>query len=169
MNRVLGILAMLTLVWVTVPVIADRDGRRAGPRPKDGAYNLAIAGFIQSSGDVSGSTVSGNQVNLQAAVVSSETGEKGVLSASGLKIKGRYFSGKGTVLGQSAQFDGRIDFPDDDKELAIRGVRMVCNVKTADGNYARLVGYVPALAAAKDKIDAENDRDRGRDRPAPRK
>lgn len=168
MNRILGILALLTLVWVTIPVIAERDWRSAGPRPKDGTYTLTIAGFIRSDGGVSGSTVSGNQVNLQAAVAASDSGQTGTLSASGLKIKGHYFSGTGTVLGQNATFNGRLDFPDNDKELAIRGVRLVCNVKTDDGNYARLVGYVPALAAAKDRIDIENDRDRSRDKPPPK-
>lgn len=165
MDRILRILALLTLVWMTIPVIADRDGHRHGPRPKDGNYNLTIAGFIRSSGEVSGSTVAGDQVNLQAGVVSAATGEKGTLTAIGLKLDGQYFTGDGTVMGESATFNGRIDFPDSEKERAIRGVRLVCTVKTASGNYARLVGYVPALAAIKDNIDLDNERDRSRDRP----
>lgn len=165
MNRILRILALLTLVWMTIPVVAERDGRHRGPRPKDGNYNLTIAGFIRSSGEVSGSTVAGDQVNLQATVISAETGEKGTLTAIGLKLTGQYFTGDGTVMGQPATFNGRIDFPDSEKERAIRGVRLVCTVKTTTGNYARLVGYVPALAAVKDNIDIENERDRSRDRP----
>jgi hypothetical protein len=164
MNRILRILALLTLVWMTIPVVAER-GHRGGPRPKDGNYSLTIAGFIRSNGDTPGSTVAGNQINLQARVVSTKNGQAGNLSAIGLKLVDKYFSGDGTVLGEPARFTGRIDFPDSDKERAIRGVRLVCTVKTASGNYARLVGYIPALAAVKDNIDLEAERDRSRDRP----
>jgi hypothetical protein len=167
MIKVLRILALLTLIWLTIPVIAER-GRPSGPRPKDGNYTLTIAGFIRTNGEVGGTTVLGDQVNLEARVVSNRTGQSGMLSAPNLKLNGSHFSGDGSVLGQGARFNGRIDFPDSDKEHAIRGVRLVCTVKTTSGDYARLIGYVPALAAVKDNIDAENARDRDRDRPPPK-
>jgi hypothetical protein len=164
MNRVLSILAALTLIWVTIPVVADGPND-SGLRPKDGDYNITIAGFIHSSGDSSGSTVAGDKVNLLAGVVSNATGETGKLAATGLQLNGTYFRGTGSVLSQSATFNGRLDFPDSEKERAIKGVRLVCTVKTADGKYARIVGYIPALAAIKDRIDTE-ERDRNRDKPA---
>jgi hypothetical protein len=165
MSRFLSILASLTLIWVTIPVVADDPGSTtdSGLRPKDGDYNITIAGYIRNNGNSSASTVAGDKVNLQASVVSNSTGETGQLLAN-LTLVDTHFKGTGAVLGQSATFNGRLDFPDSEKERAIRGVRLVCTLKTTDGKYARIIGYVPALAAVRDRIDVE-DRDRNRGKP----
>src|SRR3954453_5710770 len=107
MNRILSILAAITLIWVTIPVIADDPGAStdSGLRPKDGDYNITIAGYIHSNGNGSGSTVTGDKVHLQASVVSNATGETGELSAN-LTLVDTHFKGSGTVLGQSATFNG---------------------------------------------------------------
>lgn len=153
---------MLLALAVGALTVSGDDSSSA--RPKDGAYNLTVAGFVKSNGDSNGSTVSGNQINLRAKIVS-EKGEAGLLNATGLTLKGSYFHGSGTVLGQTAIFNGRLDFPDGDKDRGIRGVRLVCTVKTSDGKYARVIGFIPALANARDNVD-EEERDRGRGKPS---
>jgi hypothetical protein len=168
MMRKSSILTCLMLALLAGSVLGDGSGPSANagpgsargiPRPKDGNYTLTIAGFVKGNGDSSGSTVSGNTVNFHANVVA-ENGTKGTLSADGLVLNGSYFKGPGTLLGQSATFRGRLDFPDGDRERAIKGVRLVCTVKTADGQYASVIGFIPAQAAAKDDPDPNGSMDR---------
>jgi hypothetical protein len=126
------------------------------PRPRDGDYNVSIGGYLKGEGT---GTIAGDQVKFQLSVMS-DTGSKGTLDAPSLTIIGTHFSGPGTFLSQKVTFDGRVDAPDNDLEHGIKGVRVVATVKTADGKFSRLVGYIPALAAAKDPTED----DRGRDK-----
>jgi hypothetical protein len=153
------ILSFATVVLIVLGVIVWAKDQ---PRPSTGDYNLSVAGFAKGTGTA---TVAGTSLSLQATIVS-EKGEKGQLSASGLTIDKNHFKGTGTVLGQSATFKGRLDVPDSVDETAIKGVRLVCTVATADGRYLRLAGFIPAQAQAPDPVDDDpehehHDRSRG--------
>jgi hypothetical protein len=107
----------------------------------------------------------GSSVHLQLTV-RPEGGGKGapVDVTLPLGANNRY-SGDGTVLGKPAHFEGRLDVPDDDKERLLRGVRLVCRFHTTDDpqavRYASVIGYIPALADARDRIDSGGDDDGG--------
>jgi len=126
------------------------------PRPRDGDYNVSIGGYLKGEGT---GTIAGDQIKFQLSVMS-ETGSKGTLDAPNLTIIGNHFAGPGTFQSQKVTFDGRVDAPDNDLEHGIKGVRVVATVKTADGKFSRMVGYIPALAAGKDPAED----DRGRDK-----
>jgi len=155
MLRNLAILLLLVSAWVAGPVSAHAKDKL---QKRDGDYNISVAGYVKGQGYA---TVTASQVRLQANVVS-DSGEKGELNASALTITGTHFSGTGNVLGHQATFSGRLDAPDSDKEKTIKGVRLVCTVKTDEGKYSRVVGYIPALAAATSSDDDDRDRGRGK-------
>jgi hypothetical protein len=158
MSRRVSILVLLAAALLGAPLVALA---KDNPRPRDGEYNVSVAGYFKGQG---AGTVAGDKIKLQMTVTA-ENGAKGDLIAPGLAIVANHFSGSGTALGQAVTFEGRLDAPDQDLEKSIRGVRLVGTVKTADGRYSRLVGFIPALAKTPDKIDDEDrDRDRGRSR-----
>jgi hypothetical protein len=126
------------------------------PRPRDGDYNVSIGGYFKGEGT---GTINGDQIKFQLSVMS-DTGSKGVLVAPNLTITGNHFAGPGNFQGHKVTFDGRVDAPDNDLEHGIKGVRVVATVKTADGKFSRLVGYIPALAAAKDPGEEDRNRDK---------
>ena len=158
MSRNASILLLLAVALMGAPLVALAKDK---PRPRDGEYNVSVAGYFKGQGT---GTVAGDKIKLQISVTA-ENGAKGDLIAPGLTIEANHFSGAGTALGQPVTFEGRVDAPDQDLEKSIRGVRLVGIVKTADGRYSKIIGFIPALAKAPDKIDDEDhDRDRGRGR-----
>jgi hypothetical protein len=148
------LLILVSLVTFSMVAVAD-SVPRGKPRQREGDYNLTVGGDYVGQGT---SVVGGDRVKLTANV-------KGPAGSSILNanctINGTHFSGTGNVNGNAAVFKGRLDAPDDDQERAIKGVRLVCTFTvTGDGvekTYGRIVGYIPAQAAAED-----DDRDRGR-------
>jgi hypothetical protein len=146
--------AILLLLATTIALSAGAHSKNK-PRPRDGDYNVSIAGYFKGEGS---GTVSGDRINLQLSVVA-ETGAKGTLVVPAIPLTGNHFSGAGSFLGQPVTFNGRVDAPDDLLEKGIKGVRLVALVKTTNGRYSRLVGYIPALAAANNPQD---DRGRGK-------
>jgi hypothetical protein len=148
---------LILLAGVATTVIAKSRGT---PRPKDGDYNFTVAGYVHGSGV---GTVGAERLKLTADVTAGD-GAKGELNAANLVLRNNHFSGTGNVLGEQVTFEGRIDVPSDETERAIRGVRLVCLVKTNDGRYAKLIGYIPSQAQARDKIDDDDDRERGKNK-----
>ena len=144
--------AILVLLGVALTISADGKSRNK-PRSRDGDYNISIAGYFKGEGS---GTVAGNQIKLQLNVVTAD-GSKGTLVAPSIRLTGTHFTGAAMFKGQSLTLTGRVDAPDNDLEKSIKGVRLVSLVKTGDGCYSRLVGYIPALAAAPD-----DDRNRSR-------
>ena len=150
------IFALLAVISVTA-VDAKPKGH---PRKKTGDYDLVIGGFAHGTGQA---TVSGERLKIQASVTTA-TGESGDLNAGGLSLKDNHFEGTGNVLGRQAKFEGRIDVPSSEYEQTLRGVRLICMVKTIDDRYIKIVGYIPTQAFAKDRIDdEEEEKGRGRD------
>jgi hypothetical protein len=145
------------LVLMVVALVAGTATAKDKPRPRDGEYNVSAAGYFKGQGTAQ---LSGNKIKLQMTVVAAD-GKKGDLTSPGLTIDGNHFTGTGTALGLPVKFEGRVDAPDSEDEKSIRGVRMVGLVKTADGKYSRLVGFIPSMARTPDKID-DDDRERGR-------
>jgi len=152
-----GFILVFLLVALTVAPTSTAKSRNK-PRPSGGTYALTVAGYVlgQGSADVS----PGNSVHLQLTV-KPEAGGKGDTVDVTLPLgANNRFVGDGTVLGKPAHFEGRLDVPDDDKEQLIRGVRLVCRFRTTDPQsvgYASVVGYIPALAEARDRIDSGDD------------
>lgn len=146
---------LLTLVAVGLTSIAD-SAPRARPRERDGAYTVTIAGDYVGHGQ--SSTVVGDKVRLNANVTG--RGSSGLLNAT-LLLNGTHFTGAGLVIGNTADFKGRLDAPDDDRERAIKGVRLVAsfvvtNRDTGEKSYGSLVGYLPAQSTT--AIDDDPDR-----------
>lgn len=137
---------------------ADRALAKGKPRPSQGGYTFTVAGYVTGKGNA---TVAGTSISLQSNVTTA-SGDKGLLVCN-LTLKQNHFSGTGTVMGKAATFRGRVDAPDIDDETAIRGVRLACTV-AVDGQYARVVGFIPDQAEARDRIDDEDEgkKDRGR-------
>lgn len=153
MYRRAFILLLLTACATTV--IARS---RSKPRQKEGDYNFTVAGYVHGNGTA---TVSGERIKLQASVTTDD-GSTGELNASSLTLKSNHFSGSGNLMGEQATFEGRLDVPDNDYEKTIRGVRLSCMVRTPGGRYSKLIGYIPAQAQAKDSIDEQEERERGK-------
>lgn len=130
------------------------------PRPKEGDYPLSVAGVVKGTGYA---TISGTKLKIQADVTDG-AGRNGNIDAGNLTIRKNDFNGSGSVMGQAATFTGRIDQPSDADERALRGVRLVCTFKTADGRYGRIVGSLPPPPGGS-SVDADPDRDRNK--PAP--
>lgn len=151
MNRIVAILMVVALAGLASPVTAWAKNK---PRPSQGGYAITVAGFGKGEGMA---TVAGDKIKLQANITAAAGGGKGQLTADNLTLTKNHFSGSGSVLGKPAKFKGRLDVPDSEDELAIRGVRMVCTVVTADGQYLRVIGFIPEQAKAKDKIDDDDD------------
>jgi hypothetical protein len=148
-------LILLLLAACATTVIARS---RSKPREKEGDYNFTVAGYVRGTGTA---TVSGERIKLQANVTTDD-GATGELNASSLTLKSNHFSGTGNLMGEQATFEGRLDVPDNDYEKAIRGVRLACMVKTPAGRYAKLIGYIPSQATARDAIDDHDEQDRGK-------
>jgi hypothetical protein len=134
--------------------------KKPRPRQKDGSYTLAVAGVVTGEGN---GTISGEQLTLDAAVAA-DGGAAGKLTAV-LKLSQNHFDGPGTVMGQAATFKGRVDQPDDLTERAIKGVRLTCTFKTANGEYGRIIGNLPtAPRATTGSSDGNGGGGRGRGR-----
>jgi hypothetical protein len=134
--------AILGLLGIALAVSVDARSR-GKPRSRDGNYTISIAGYFKGEGS---GTIAGNQMNLNLNVVTAD-GAKGALVAPSISLNGTHFTGTGTFRGQNLTLTGRVDAPDNDLEKAIKGVRLVSLVKTSDGKYSHLVGFIPALAA----------------------
>jgi hypothetical protein len=160
MARRTSILILLALMVTLSP--ASTAKTRKKPRPAGGTYTLEVAGYLR--GDGSAVVTPGQGVQLSLFVAREAGG-----GASPVNVTLKYLQGAGnshvagdqTIFGKPAHFEGRVDVPDDEKELAIRGVRLVCRIRSADGKYASVIGWVKALAEAEDDIDRQ-DRGRGR-------
>jgi hypothetical protein len=150
MNR---IAAILILFGLTMAMPADGHSR-GKPRSRDGDYTLSIAGYFKGQG---WGIIAGTKLNLQLNVVTAD-GAKGTLVAPNMTLTGNRFNGSGNFQGTSVTFSGRVDAPDVDLERSIKGVRLVSLVKTSNGRYAHVVGYIQALAAG----DGPQDRSRGK-------
>ena len=163
MARYAYILLFLIVALTVAPTSTAKS--RNKPRPSGGTYTLTVAGYVlgQGSADVS----PGSSVHLQLTI-KPESGGKGDTIDVTLPLgSNNRFIGDGTVLDRPAQFEGRLDVPDDDKERLLRGVRLVCRFHTTDAQpvrYASVVGYIPALADARDRIDNGDDDDKGHGR-----
>jgi hypothetical protein len=147
---------ILLLLAVCATTVIARN--RSKPRQKEGNYNFTVAGYVHGNGSA---TVSGERIKLDANVTTDD-GATGELNASSLTLKSNHFSGNGNLMGEQATFEGRVDVPDNDYEKAIRGVRLSCTVRTAGGRYAKLIGYIPSQAQAKDSIDEQEEQERGK-------
>jgi hypothetical protein len=155
-NMARNLVILLATIVLTISAVGD-SAPKGKIRDREGDYKVTVAGDYAGAGQ---SSVDGDTVKLQADVKS--RGGSGALTGS-CTINGAHFSGTGNVMGRPAVFKGRVDAPDEDKERTLKGVRLVCTF-TVTGNdgrktYGRLVGYIPAQAAA-----PEDDRDRGRNK-----
>jgi len=123
-----------------VAVLALGPTPAAGkPRATAGDYAVAVAGAFKGSGTAK---VTGNTVTINATVTDLK-GATGALTFSVTLKKQNHFNVTGMVIGQTATFTGRLDVPDDQKERAIKGVRITSTFKTADGRYGKIIGWVP--------------------------
>lgn len=142
MTRRWVIFSLLLVVGATV--CADTPRPRRAPRNKDGEYNCTIGGYVTGNGNA---VVSGGKVSITATGLKGDDGSSGDLTVSNLALtRDNHFSGTGTVLNRSATFSGRIDVPDDIREHAIKGVRLVATFKSSSGQYGRVIGWVQAYA-----------------------
>ena len=135
MRKFLSILLLvLVAAWASVPGAVT-----AKPREKAGSYSVAVAGAFKGPGSAS---IAGNNLTINATVTD-KNGATGPLTFSvPMKVDNR-FSVTGSVIGQSAQFTGRVDAPDDQKEKGIKGVRISATFKTADNRYGKIMGWIP--------------------------
>jgi hypothetical protein len=135
MKRWLSIFAV-----VLVAAAASRPtDLTARPRSVEGDYNVIIRGMFKGGGVA---RVGANRLSIDGDVTDLK-GSNGELQFKITIKRDNHFSGPGNVLGQKAIFTGRIDTPDDNKELAIRGTRIALTFKTDDGRYGRIIGYIP--------------------------
>ena len=148
-------LSILLLVVLAITVAPTSNAKSRGkPRKSDGTYTLNVAGFVAGQG--SAQVTPNVDVKLTLNVTAVRGGAAGQVSVT-LPLNGAgRFQGDGTILGQPAFFEGRLDVPDDDKERAIRGVRLVCRLRSGT-QYASIVGFIPELADARDSIDNGED------------
>lgn len=145
---------LLLAAFATTGIAKNRSKRNG-----EGTYNFTVGGYVHGTGTAK---LVGDNLRLDASVTAESGGAARELNASSLTVRNGHFSGTGNLLGEQATFEGRIDAPDDDNEKAIRGVRLVCTVKTQSGHYAKLIGYIPALAQTKDRIDDEEEKGKGK-------
>lgn len=117
-------------------------------RVKNGDYKARVVGFYRGAGVAS---VNNQCVNIRITVEAAD-GRKGELVLNNLPATGAYFTGSGTMLGQSVKLDGRVD--------AARASRLVATFTVADGRTGRLVANLPA------DVDAGNDNWENPDAPA---
>jgi hypothetical protein len=157
-------LHILMLLVVALMVAPDSSGKSRGkPRRSDGGYQLKVAGFYygQGTAQVSG----GSGVHLSFTLIPEDGGRSGAVDVT-LPLVGNRFVGDSTFLGAPIHVEGRIDAPDDEKERTIRGVRLICRLRTATLKYASIVGFVPELANTRDAIDDNggegDDRNKGK-------
>ena len=130
-------LSILTILLITGAALSP--ARVTGkPREVVGSYSVAVAGAFKGSGT---GDVAKNKLTVTAQVTDLK-GVKGSLSFTA-QIRGSHFSVPGTVLGQAAQFTGRLDAPDEINERAIKGVRLTCTFKTAGGQYGKIMAWIP--------------------------
>ena len=156
MARYAYILVFLILALTVAPTSTAKS--RNKPRPSGGTYTLTVAGYVagQGSADVS----PGSSVHLNLTVAPEAGGKGGAVDVTMQTTAPNRFAGDSTVLGRPAHFECRLDVPDDDKERLLRGVRLVCRFHTTDAQpvrYASVIGYIQALAEAKDRIDSGDD------------
>lgn len=158
MARGSHILILLALALVVAP---DSTAVPRKKRPSDGTYTLKVAGYIRGQGNAV--VTSGQDVRLTLVVARVNPPRSAVAAGSvtvTLKPKtpgNNHVVGDQVLLGKLVHFEGRLDVPDDAKERAIRGVRLVCRIRSPDG-YASVIGYIPALANAEDAIDKGKDK-----------
>ena len=158
MARHLSTLILVVLALTLAPVSTAKS--RAKPRKSDGNYTLKVGGYLVGQGTAEVKAGSGVKLKLDIA---SDRGGKPERVEISMPLSGTRFLGDAKVLGKPAHFQGRIDIPDDDKERALRGVRLVCRIRTTDDRedkFAYVVGFVPELAAARDRIDHGDDEDK---------
>ena len=154
---------ILILLAAAIMLAPASDAKsRNKPRRSDGTYNLTVAGYYTGTGKA---TVTSGSVHLQLTL-SPEAGGKSAVVDLTMGVIGNRFSGDTSAFEKAIHFDGRLDAPDDDKERTIRGVRLVCRMRIVTPenptyNYASAVGFIPALAGARDGIDNGNDTNNG--------
>ncbi|HEY7115936.1 MAG TPA: hypothetical protein VH475_05100 [Tepidisphaeraceae bacterium] len=148
-------LAIFTLLVAAMTLASSviAKGKRDKPRNREGVYSLKVAGYVTGDGDAN---VEGNSLTLTLTVAPSAGGSQQTETVA-LRLGGASFSSNQPFLGQTANFQGRLDAPDDEKERELRGVRLVGRIRSADGQYATIVGYIPSLANTKDLIDMGQD------------
>ena len=151
MARNLSILSLIVLALTLAPTSNARG--RGKLRNSEGTYTLKIAGYVAGQGNADVSSDTGVKLTLHVAEAQGGRGEKVEVN---LPLKGNRFGGTGNILGTPATFQGRLDVPDDSKERALRGVRMICHI-TSNNRYARVIGFIPELATARDRIDNGED------------
>jgi hypothetical protein len=156
MARYAYIPVFLIFALTVAPISTAKS--RSKPRPSGGTYTLTVAGYVagQGSADVS----PGSSVHLTLTVAPESGGRGGPVDVTMPMTTPNRFAGDSTVLGRPAHFEGRLDVPDDEKERLLRGVRLVCHFHTTDAQpvrYASVIGWIPALAEAKDRIDNGDD------------
>jgi hypothetical protein len=156
------ILVFLIIALTVAPTSTAKSRNR--PRQSGGTYTLKVAGYVLGQGNADVSP--GSSVHLMLTVTPESGGTKGAPVDVTMQVTtGNRFAGDSTVLGRPAHFECRLDVPDDDKERLLRGVRLVCRFHTTDSQptrYASVVGYIQALADARDRIDSGDDDDSGK-------
>jgi hypothetical protein len=161
MARYAYILLSLIVALTVAPTSTAKS--RNKPRPSGGTYTLSVAGYVLGQG--SADVTPGSSVHLQLTVKPEGGGGGMAVDVVMQMTTPNRFAGDSTVLGRPAHFECRLDVPDDDKEQLIRGVRLVCRFHTTDAQpvrYASVIGYIPALADAKDRVDSGDDDDSGK-------
>ena len=152
-------LFILTLLAVAISVAPSSDAKtRNKPRKSDGTYSLKVAGFYTGSGNA---MVTPGSIQLSLTLSPEQGGKSSALGVT-MSLANNRFVGDTTAFGKAIHLEGRLDVPDDEKERALRGVRLVCRMRIVTPenpiyNYASVIGFVPALATARDGIDNGGD------------
>jgi len=152
-------LFILTLLVAAITVAPTSDAKsRNKPRRSDGSYNLKVAGFYNGWGNA---TVAPGSVHLTLTLSPEAGGKSNGLDVT-MTLANNRFIGNTSAFGKAIHLEGRLDVPDDEKERALRGVRLVCRMRIVTPenpiyNYASVIGFVPALATARDGIDNGGD------------
>lgn len=155
---------ILTLLAAAITLAPASDAKsRNKPRKSDGSYNLKVAGFYTGSGNA---TVAPGSVRL-TLTLSPESGGRSNFVDVTMSLASNRFIGDTNAFGKAIHLEGRIDVPDDDKERALRGVRLVCRMRIVTPenpiyNYASVIGYIPDLSSARDGIDEGDDTNKGK-------
>lgn len=107
-------------------------------RAKNGRYVTVFAGSYNGVGVAD---VKDDKVTIKADVLTAD-GRAAQFIANNLMFDGPYFSGAGTIMGETVQVSGRLD--------AARASRLTATFALTDGSAARVVGSLPATVDAGD-------------------
>src|SRR4051812_16663756 len=160
--RMVRKLFILTLLLAAISVAPNSDAKsRSKPRRSDGTYSLNVAGFYTGTGKAQ---VTSGSVHLTLSLSPEAGGRSNSVDVT-MALTANRFTGETTAFGKAIHLEGRLDVPDDDKERALRGVRLVCRLRIVTPenptyNYASVIGFVPDVP--RDAIDNGDDTNKGK-------